>query len=68
MVYSAGVLLRAAEPIEWVLFSALTIVCGTLSIKIPSIESRFSLCEVFGLACVLLFGPEVGAVTLALDG
>jgi putative nucleotidyltransferase with HDIG domain len=68
VLYSAGVLLRASEPIEWVLFSALTIVCGTLSIKIPSIQSRFSLCEVFGLACVLLFGPEVGAVTLALDG
>jgi putative nucleotidyltransferase with HDIG domain len=68
VVYSVGVLLRAAEPIEWVLFSALTIICGTLSIKIPSIQSRFSLCEVFGLACVLLFGPEVGAVTLALDG
>jgi putative nucleotidyltransferase with HDIG domain len=68
VVYSALVLLRANEPIEWVLFSVLTIVCGTLSIKIPSIQSRFSLCEVFGLACVLLFGPEVGAVTLALDG
>ena len=33
-----------------------------------SIHSRFSLCEVFGLASVLLFGPEVGALTLALDG
>ena len=68
VVYSAIVLLLGTEPIEWVFFSALTIVCGTLSIKIPSIQSRFSLCEVFGLACVLLFGPEVGAVTLALDG
>jgi len=65
---SASVLLRGTVPVEWVLFSALTIVCGTLSIKIPSIQSRFSLCEVFGLASVLLFGPEVGAVTLALDG
>jgi putative nucleotidyltransferase with HDIG domain len=68
VVYSAIVLLRGTPPIEWVFFSALTIVCGTLTIKIPSIQSRFSLCEVFGLACVLLFGPEVGAVTLALDG
>ena len=65
---SAAVLIRGTVPIEWVLFSALTVVCGIFSIKIPSIQSRFSICEVFGLASVLLFGPEVGAVTLALDG
>jgi putative nucleotidyltransferase with HDIG domain len=68
VVYSAIVLARSTVPAEWVLFSMLTIVCGTLTIKIPSIQSRFSLCEVFGLASVLLFGPEVGALTLALDG
>ena len=68
VAYSAVVLLRGTVPLEWVLFSVLTIVCGMLTIKIPSIQSRFSICEVFGLACVLLFGPEVGAVTLALDG
>lgn len=68
VAYSALFLIRGTVPLEWVLFSALTILCGTLSIKIPSIASRFSLCEVFGLASILLFGPEVGAVTLALDG
>jgi putative nucleotidyltransferase with HDIG domain len=66
--YSAAVLLWTDVPVEWVLFAVLTVVSGTLSIKIPSIQSRFSLAEVFGLASVLLFGPEVGAVTLALDG
>ena len=66
--HSALVIARSTLPTAWVLFSILTIVCGTLTIKIPSIQSRFSLCEVFGLASVLLFGPEVGAVTLALDG
>jgi len=68
VAYSVAVLLRGTVAPEWVLFSVLTILCGTLTIKIPSIQSRFSLCEVFGLACVLLFGPEVGALTLALDG
>jgi putative nucleotidyltransferase with HDIG domain len=68
VVYSAAALVRGTVPLEWVLFSALTVICGSLTIKIPSIESRFSLCEVFGLASVMLFGPEVGAVTLALDG
>ena len=65
---SAFFLFRGDVPGSWVVFSILTIICGTLTIKIPSIQSRFSLCEVFGLASVLLFGPEVGALTLALDG
>src|SRR4051812_16418909 len=66
--HSALSIARSTLPTAWVLFSILTIVCGTLTIKIPSIQSRFSLCEVFSLASVLLFGPEVGALTLALDG
>ena len=68
IVQSAAVLSRSTLPSAWVLFSILTIVCGTLTIKIPSIQSRFSLCEVFALASVLLFGPEVGTLTLALEG
>src|SRR3954466_4033070 len=66
--HSALSIARSTLPTAWVLFSILTIVCGTLTIKIPSIQSRFSLCEVFSLASVLLFGPEAGALTLALDG
>ncbi|HVD91110.1 MAG TPA: HD domain-containing phosphohydrolase [Vicinamibacterales bacterium] len=68
VVHSAAVLLRSTVPPEWVLFAILTVASGTLSIKIPSIQSRFSLVEVFALASVLLFGPDVGALTLALDG
>ncbi len=68
VVYSAVALIRGTVPIEWVLFSILTVICGWLTIKIPGVDSRFSLCEVFGLASIMLFGPEVGAVTLALDG
>jgi hypothetical protein len=55
-------------PVEWVLFRVLTIGCGTLTIKMPSIESRVLAREVVRVASVLLFGPHVGAVTLALDG
>src|SRR5262245_13730870 len=39
-----------------------------LTLKIPSIETRFSVSEAFAFASVLLFGPDVGVVTLALDG
>jgi putative nucleotidyltransferase with HDIG domain len=68
VAYSVTTLLRGTVPAEWVLFAVLTVLSGTLTVKIPSIQSRFSLAEVFGLASVLLFGPEVGAVILALDG
>ena len=68
VTHSGFVLLRSTVPAEWVLFAILTIASGTLSIKIPSIASRFSVAEVFALASVLLFGPDVGALTLALDG
>ena len=68
VAHSVYVLLHGTVAPEWVLFAVLTVLSGTLSIKIPSIASRFSLAEVFGLASVLLFGPDVGAVTLAVDG
>ena len=39
-----------------------------LTLKVPSIDTTFSVSEAFVFASVLLFGPAVGAVTLALDG
>lgn len=65
---SAYVLWHATLPGEWLLFAVLTVLSGTLSIKIPSIQSRFSVSEVFAFTSVLLFGPDVGALVLALDG
>jgi putative nucleotidyltransferase with HDIG domain len=65
---SAGVLWYATLPGAWLLFAILTVLSGTLSIKIPSIQTRFSVSEVFAFTSVLLFGPEVGALVLALDG
>jgi putative nucleotidyltransferase with HDIG domain len=65
---SVFVLWHAAMPAQWLLFAVLTVLSGTLSIKIPSIQSRFSVSEVFAFTSVLLFGPEVGALVLALDG
>jgi putative nucleotidyltransferase with HDIG domain len=65
---SMYLLWHATMPGEWLLFAILTVLSGTLSIKIPSIQSRFSVSEVFAFTSVLLFGPEVGALVLALDG
>lgn len=65
---SAFTLARANLPKEWIVFAILTIASGMLTVKIPSADSRFSVSEAFAFASVLLFGPAVGAVTLALDG
>ena len=68
VAWSAHVLVRSTLPVEWVLFAILTIASGMLTLKIPSIETRFSVSEAFAFASVLLFGPHVGVITLALDG
>lgn len=68
VVYSAFSLARSPVPIEWVAFAILTIASGMLSVKIPSADTRFSVSEALAFASVLLFGPAVGALTLALDG
>ena len=61
-------LLRSSLPAEWIAFAVLTIASGLLTLKIPSIETRFSVSEAFAFASVLIFGPAVGVITLALDG
>jgi putative nucleotidyltransferase with HDIG domain len=56
-----------ASTSQFLIFAALTFASGRLTVKIPSVEARFSLSEMFAFTSVLLFGPETGAVTLALD-
>ena len=65
--YSAGRLARSGISVELTVFAALTILSGRFTLKIPSINSTLSVSEMFGFTCVLLFGPEAAAVTLALD-
>ena len=65
---AAYVLASAGVPREWMVFGALTIASGFFTLKVPSIDSRLSISELFAFAWVLQFGPEAGAVTLALDG
>src|SRR3954471_18106586 len=63
-----SVLLFAGVPREWLVFGVLTLASGFFTLKVPSIESTLSISELFAFACVLQFGPEAGALTLALDG
>ena len=54
-------------PFEWVTFSAITFAAGLLMLKVPSVDAMFSISEVFAFSCLLLFGPEMGAITVAVD-
>src|SRR5829696_10187584 len=53
--------------LEWWLFAALTFVSGRITLVVPGVDATFTISEVFAFTSVLLFGPEAGAVTLALD-
>src|ERR1044071_8586006 len=66
-VYSAFTLV--AEPVsnQWLALAALTLLTGSFSIKVPSVEARFSVSDAFVFASVLLFGPSTGTVIVAVD-
>jgi putative nucleotidyltransferase with HDIG domain len=68
VVNSLRMLLFSQMPSEWMVFAILTIASGLLTVKVPSLDARVSVSEAFAFASVLLFGPHVGVVTLALDG
>ncbi len=54
-------------PVECLVFAGLTFISGRITLKVPSLDASFTVSEVFAFSSVLLFGPEAGAVTLALD-
>ncbi len=58
-----------AQPIgsEWLLLAGLTILTGSFSVKVPSINAYISVSEAFVFASVLLFGAEAGTVTVLLE-
>src|SRR6187431_2358801 len=52
---------------QWLLLAALTLLTGSFSIKVPSINAHISVSETFVFASVLLFGPEAGTLTVLLE-
>ena len=65
--YSIASLLRQSPGTEWLLISVLTVLTGSFSVKVPSINAYLSVSEAFVFASILLFGPEAGTVTLLLE-
>ncbi len=58
-----------SEPIgsQWFILAGLTLLTGSFTVKIPSINASLSVSETFVFASVLLFGAEAGAVTVLLE-
>jgi putative nucleotidyltransferase with HDIG domain len=52
---------------EWLILAGLTLLTGSFSIKLPSVSARISVSEAFVFAAVMLFGPSVATVIVALD-
>src|SRR5688500_5563444 len=52
---------------DWLVLAALTLLTGSFSIKIPSINARISVSEAFVFAGVLAFGANVATLIVALE-
>jgi HD-GYP domain-containing protein (c-di-GMP phosphodiesterase class II) len=55
-------------PYQWLVLAALTIITGSLTIKLPGVNSKISLSDTLICINLVLFGPAAGAITAALDG
>ena len=52
---------------KWLQLAFLTLLSGSLSVKLPSVSASISISETFVFAGTLLFGPSVGTVLVLLD-
>jgi putative nucleotidyltransferase with HDIG domain len=70
VAYSLSTLWTLDIPAGWIAFSLLTFACGNaLSLPIPLVQQvRVSVSEVFAFSNILLYGPELAAITVTIDG
>jgi len=61
-------LYREPPPHQWLVLAGLTLLSGSLTVKLPTIPVTISVSDFFVFTSVLLFGPAAGVVTTALDG
>src|ERR1700704_3058616 len=57
------------EPLgrQWFILAALTLISGSATIRLPSLNASISTSETFVFTAVLLYGPAAGTVIVALD-
>ncbi len=52
---------------EWLLFAALGMLAGSLTIRVASVEASISVADTFFIAAAMLFGPAPATAAIALD-
>ena len=52
---------------EWVVLAGLTLLSGSFTIRVPSLQARISVSETFVFTSVLLFGAASGTIIVAID-
>jgi hypothetical protein len=57
----------AGATYQWFGLAALAVVTSLFPLKIPGLNSRVSISDIFVFSNLVLFGPAAGAVTAALD-
>lgn len=67
VLHSVAGLAGAPFPLEWSLFTALTILTGSFTMKVASVDASISVADTFLITSALLFGPEPATVALAVD-
>lgn len=67
IAHSTAILVEQPVGWDWLILAALVILSGSFSVKVPSVSARFSVSEAFVFAAVLLFGPHVGTIIVAVD-
>src|SRR5947208_2780470 len=67
IAHSVHALYSAPLPPQWFLLAALTLLSGSITIKLPSIPATISVSETFVFTAVLLFGAAAGTITVTLD-
>jgi putative nucleotidyltransferase with HDIG domain len=53
---------------QWFVLAALTLLSGSITIKLPGIDASISVSETFVFTSVLLFGTPAGTIIVTLDG
>src|SRR6185369_5678879 len=64
---SGAQLYFSPQPYDWLILAALTLLTGTFTVRIPGLLARISVSDAFVFASVLLFGPSVATVIVAID-
>lgn len=68
IAHSIYTLYRVPVPKQWFLLALLTLLSGSITVKLPSVPATLSVSETFVFTSVLLFGTAAGTITVTLDG